>query len=587
MDNIKLTETVKAAQAGDKSALTRLYLEYAKTVYFLALKLMKNKEAAEDITQEVFIYVYQKITQLREPEAFRAWLSRITASKCTNALTRNREPLSTDIEEVAETDFLEEADPLLVPERALDNAETARMIVDIIDALPTPQRVCMYYYYYEHLTVMQIAEVLNANESTVKSRLALARDKIRKELERLNKEEGIKLYGVAPLMLAPILDMALREFKMPSDVLTEILDNVTARAGANAAASAQTAADMASSTAASQAAEAAASSATAGKAAGYGGFGLGTKIAIAACGVIVAAGLLFGVNAAVNTLTPSVPEVTQEEFDRAAEENAALKKRLSESAEPAADSLKQPVYEAQPVPGQALEPESEQELKLESDLESEDSVSEPSLTAEESDFNQLSSSDYRRLNEFLTEMEHFPSIASMTDDDSLILFGAYISTYINGGEWGESGSKESVEAILNRYFGVEKINHEKSSHYRSWEGWDRDYPIDGIGGVVIEWVNATNYKDLRNGTFSVDVDSYFAPYWDDSFFGAVSDWKLKNGGKIIDGDWNSWDGDNEGGNIIHSITSTVTLVPCVYSGENTWQIVGINSYKVPKNLLAD
>lgn len=313
MDNVKLTEIVKAAQAGDKPALETLYLECAKPVYYLALKLLKSKEAAEDITQEVFIYVFQKITDLREPGAFSAWLNRITASKCTNALTRNKELLHTDIEEALEADFFEEADPLLVPEKSLDNAETARMIIDIIDALPTPQRVCVYYYYYEHLTVAQIAEILNTNENTVKSRLALARDKIRKELERLNKEEGIKLYGV-PLMLTPILRKPLQEFEVPQGVLEGILSNVAAQVGA---------------TTAVPIAYTAASAATVGKS-----LGLGAKIAMLAAGLVVVGGIVTGVLFAVNSSNTAENGITQEEFDRAVAENAALRDRLRENVEP-------------------------------------------------------------------------------------------------------------------------------------------------------------------------------------------------------------------------------------------------------------
>ncbi|MCL2693627.1 MAG: sigma-70 family RNA polymerase sigma factor, partial [Oscillospiraceae bacterium] len=224
MEKVKLTQTVTSAQTGDNAALEALYREYAKPVYFLALKILANKEDAEDITQDVFIHMFQKIADLKTPETFPTWLNRITSNKCTDFLRKRKITLNIADEEIAQTEFFEETDPLLVPEKSLDNAETVKIITDIIDGLPLPQRVCVYYYYYEHLTIAQIAENLATNESTVKNRLALAREKIRKAVERLEEKEGIKLYGVMPLMLTPILRIALQQFQMPQGAMTKILD---------------------------------------------------------------------------------------------------------------------------------------------------------------------------------------------------------------------------------------------------------------------------------------------------------------------------------------------------------------------------
>jgi RNA polymerase sigma-70 factor (ECF subfamily) len=199
--------------------------EYAKPVYFLALKILSNKEDAEDITQETFIQMYQKIGDLREPETFPTWLNRIASNKCTDFLRKRRITVDIGDDEIAQSEFIEETDPLLVPKKAFDKAETARIIIEIIDQLPLPQRVCVYYYYYERLTIAQIAENLAVNESTVKNRLALARDKIRKAIEEIEKEDGIKLYAL-PLMISPVLYMALKEFELPQEALNTMFNAI-------------------------------------------------------------------------------------------------------------------------------------------------------------------------------------------------------------------------------------------------------------------------------------------------------------------------------------------------------------------------
>lgn len=218
MDNNKIIKAVKAAHNGESAALETLYSECAKQVYYLALKIMRDNRDAEDITQEVFIAVCEKIGELKEPKAFGGWLNRITANKCADAFRKKGNSVNDDSAEIDQMNFndTEESDPLLIPEKSLDNAETARMIVDIVDRLPAPQRLCVYYYYYEQMNIAQIAKVLDTNENTVKKRLYLARDKIRKELERLNGEEGIKLYSALPFMLTPALKMSLQNFEMPN-----------------------------------------------------------------------------------------------------------------------------------------------------------------------------------------------------------------------------------------------------------------------------------------------------------------------------------------------------------------------------------
>lgn len=272
-----LAETIRAACNGDTTAQEKLYLEYAKPVYYLALKLLKNKEEAEDITQDVFIQAFQKLSELQSPEAFPSWLNRIAANKCTDVFRKRMRQTDSNEEALVGLHFSEETDPLLIPEKSFDNAETARMIVEIIDNLPDPQRICVYYYYYEQMTVAQIAENLGTNENTVKTRLSLAREKIRKEIEHLNEKDGIKLYGTVPLMLIPVFKKALEGFEMPPELLSGMFSGVTAQSAANAAGTA---------------APAAASSAAGGVAGAGKTLGFGAKIAMGIGGIVLIGGLI-------------------------------------------------------------------------------------------------------------------------------------------------------------------------------------------------------------------------------------------------------------------------------------------------------
>ena len=219
----RLTELVILARQGDWNAMQELYLDANKSVYHLALRIVRNTEDAEDITQEVFITVHEKISGLREPGAFYKWLNQVTVSKSNDFLRKYKgirafggdEELLTIIDD----------DPNNLPDKAIDDEETRRIILGVIDELPDSQRVCIILYYYTQYPIAQIANMLETNENTVKSRLALARAKIRAALEEKERTEGIRLYGI-PLALTPILRQTMQDFVMPEGAEARIWENI-------------------------------------------------------------------------------------------------------------------------------------------------------------------------------------------------------------------------------------------------------------------------------------------------------------------------------------------------------------------------
>ena len=224
MEQSELISLIKRAQTGDENAYQQLYLDTYKSVFYLALRMVKNTEDAEDITQEVFITVHEKISELREPAAFYKWVNQITANKCAAFLRKYRGIAKLDDED--EILKIIEDNPLNLPDKAIDDEAIRKIILDVIDALPDGQRVCVMYYYYQQYTIAQIADLLELNENTVKSRLALARGKIRAALEEKEKKEGIKLYGI-PLALTPILRQAMLEFLAPEGAAERMWDNIS------------------------------------------------------------------------------------------------------------------------------------------------------------------------------------------------------------------------------------------------------------------------------------------------------------------------------------------------------------------------
>lgn len=200
MEKNQLIALVRNSQAGDPDAMEQL-LAYTHTwVSYQCRKMLKNAQDAEDLTQEVLVTIYTKLDTLQEPAAFRKWANQITASRCVNALNRTHVEYQFAEDEDGHSilDTLEELDEQMIPDKAIDNAETARMIEEIVTGLPDAQRAATLMFYYSEMSVKEIAQAMKVSENTVKSRLNYARKAIKEQVLDYEKQ-GIKLYGLSPL----------------------------------------------------------------------------------------------------------------------------------------------------------------------------------------------------------------------------------------------------------------------------------------------------------------------------------------------------------------------------------------------------
>lgn len=200
MEKEQLIALVEESQSGNKEAMERL-LRYAHTsVSYQCRKMLNNAQDAEDMTQEVLVTIYTKLDTLHEPAAFHKWVARITSSRCINALHRTHVEcqFAEDEEGHSILDTLEELDEQVIPDKAIDNAETVRMIEQIVGSLPDLQRAATLMFYYNEMSVKEIARTMEVSENTVKSRLNYARKAIKEKVLDYEKQ-GVKLYGLSPL----------------------------------------------------------------------------------------------------------------------------------------------------------------------------------------------------------------------------------------------------------------------------------------------------------------------------------------------------------------------------------------------------
>ena len=180
---------VFAAKNGNVKCFEELYKLYYDKIYALAVTVMKNRSDAEDILQTTFIKAWQNLNKLENNSAFNTWLQRITLNQCNSLLRKNKSLYSTD-DEGENGELLQIESDLMLPEEYTEREDLSIRLKAIIYELSVVQRETILLYYYNNLSVEEIAHTMDCSEGTVKSRLFLARKAIRTEIEEQEKKTG-------------------------------------------------------------------------------------------------------------------------------------------------------------------------------------------------------------------------------------------------------------------------------------------------------------------------------------------------------------------------------------------------------------
>ncbi len=141
--------------------------KYFNTVYRLALNQMKDKHLAEDVTQDVFLKYINMDKEFESEEHVKAWLIRVTVNMCKNifnaAWYRKSAPLEEDV--------------------AYEEKDDMSDVYSAVTGLPKKYKAVIHLFYYEDMSIADIASCLGEKESTIKSQLHRAREILKKTLK--------------------------------------------------------------------------------------------------------------------------------------------------------------------------------------------------------------------------------------------------------------------------------------------------------------------------------------------------------------------------------------------------------------------
>lgn len=171
-----LEHDVALAMAGDETAYRRLIEQCANTVCSIALAIVRNVAASEDVAQEVFLVVWSNLRKLRSPSSFLPWVRQVTRNQAHLWIRAHQRERADDAALAAAVD----ARP--TPAEALLADEERRVLADVLDELPEEAREVVVLFYREGSSTRQVAELLDISEDAVRQRLSRTRLRIREEM---------------------------------------------------------------------------------------------------------------------------------------------------------------------------------------------------------------------------------------------------------------------------------------------------------------------------------------------------------------------------------------------------------------------
>ncbi|MDQ0360767.1 RNA polymerase sigma factor [Breznakia pachnodae] len=224
------TKVVEQFAKGDKKAFEDIYEFYKNSIYLFSISLLKNQADAEEVVQDTFIKVYQKIHTLKELKTFHAWLFTITYNTAMKLYHKKKYQLTLEDESFLDTLVTVKDDQ----KKDYNNQEVIDVIKEELGKLPNKFVIVGELRFFDDLTTREIAGILEIPEGTVKNRLNRVRTSIKPSLAKrgFNPEHYLSVTGIP--ILYQVFSQYANQVALSKVASETILSNVTL---ANASAS--------------------------------------------------------------------------------------------------------------------------------------------------------------------------------------------------------------------------------------------------------------------------------------------------------------------------------------------------------------
>ena len=221
-------QLVIAAQNGDMKSFEELFAVYYKKVYGFARMILKNETDAKNVLREAFVTAWRKFDTLESAQAFSLWVQKITKNLCNIQLKRKNMAILLDAQKEIE-DFDTEESENFLPALYTERADLKERLGRIVDDLSDVQRQTIVLYYYNELSVDEISSFMECSPGTVKTRLFLAKNAIKTEVEEKENKTGQRFCGAGIPMLpfSKLIQSHLESLSIEQGAADISLDQIT------------------------------------------------------------------------------------------------------------------------------------------------------------------------------------------------------------------------------------------------------------------------------------------------------------------------------------------------------------------------
>lgn len=182
---------IKQIMEGDTKAFAVLVDRYKDLVFTVAIRMLKHREEAEEVSQDTFIKVYKSLDSFKGDSKFSTWIYRVAYNSCLDRIKKNKkEYLNVAIDDYTERQI-----------KSIDNAldalisdERKEAIKECLDLLPPYDSALLTLYYFEDLSLDEIAKIVNLTSNNVKVKLFRSRKKLTSILKARLEPEIIEYY---------------------------------------------------------------------------------------------------------------------------------------------------------------------------------------------------------------------------------------------------------------------------------------------------------------------------------------------------------------------------------------------------------
>ncbi len=170
-DDYYIEKTLK----GDTNYFGFLVEKYQNMVFALAVKMMKNREEAEEVAQDTFIKAYKSLKSFSGQSKFSTWMYRIAYNTCLDRIKKNsRFSNSIEIDNIPSKD-IQLTDTIF---EGIERKERSEIVQRCMNQLPEDERVILHLFYFEELSLKEIVDIVSMKEGNIKVKLFRARKKL-------------------------------------------------------------------------------------------------------------------------------------------------------------------------------------------------------------------------------------------------------------------------------------------------------------------------------------------------------------------------------------------------------------------------